>query len=1711
MFSFRHPTSCCWYPLLLLVVYLLSSEMATREIDFLKNSLEHQECEESTWRKEPVVFVRSVRKCVTLHLRDNDSSIEDTKHAIENCLALMCSDRLSTKFSLRRNWEVYFVRFLLGFTTFEEEQDFNTLTKDHYNMCSVEHSITKKIGKAMTAVLRHGTKWKNIADNKGAIPLANLLDDIHHNANPLTHHATGRIFAAMISGNDKQRFFVDVYMYDTWFPEEFNMPWDIYIGCHQGHSNLTVTPNEVNHRLTEVECYSMGWIFHVTDEKFKRSIYSDGLKRRGRDAMHFMYENDGKSGYVIKGAGTRKPREYDTTSYCVLNVRSLLNDGYDLFLSANGVVLIYDDVSLEYFWMVDKYPYLHLCVFSPGVPHSLPREVPYGKWRDGITLRKKYEEYLSADEISKYLDERGDLVEWHMPRNVGSKRRQTAWEFMGQAPPAPYMECINSLFTWEAFNNLFKEGKAETSAGSASAEGVDVNATAEASSSSPPGEVFDVEAELTTMNSQEIQAVKIISENAWHLWQAGVLSLRTIDGQKVENQHCETVTVLREFWKMSESQQMSLLSEGVSRHVWERCPLAGHSVFFMTRAWEIGRMTGYVKNYSSIEEQEAFQKELKRNMLYGWLRDIPEPCGPMDESPEAHNWFLIEQEEFMKDQGEVRMFDLFCEAVEDLYTGMIDKFVRNTPALWEEFVMRLPSGEFYLVDPDPSMPVPTEPTAENLCLDIHNNVKFSPRLCLWAIEQKLESTGEVFAPGQFAEYCYNELKQYVNERAHLDDSFYKHLVINTQSRTFEDKNYVNTIGSKVVIKPVGEILELSVKKNKTLQRTMVQTQQAQDSSAMDESGDLSPDKIPEDSMEVAEPTEDLPPGEISTGEAMEEDVEMEEAKEEEEVPQDEQDEAEVQQEQEEEPDFGDDEQEYPESELSEGALLRVNELLNSRTYEMIGMDELSDEEIEREHPRPRAANRAQARFMHNMLREDHQRIDAMLERERRAREEFHQRSRENEQRLEEARAAENLPPGETSATPSTSGDLPSGEIPDVQIEQETAEEQEVTQERDEEVKMYQEELQCRKEMDIFAKTPTAQFMELLKPEAEDQATASQKNFEKLFVKEGVIKTNHPFVNKIHEFLDRPLEPEPRVKIEVPKPEPKGEDHSAQRYECALDNLKALDKYHKLETFGFYGKYFRDTHSNALNFVKFRKTNPIAHPCAKFDIDERAFVSLYCELFYSTPTPESFFYQKAITYTCEDHRLRLKEDDKMYERSMRSKEEFEKKKEVLKAKVRQSDDEELGYDDLITDLTELFLSGEDIPRNPESVGSSSKSITTLFWNLGNWNRGLNFRVPAELDYKKLHYKEMNQERYPDHVPEDNNLFMKMVKNFRGHIILNCEASSLLVHKEYIEKNHWKMCFNDATDLCCMARLGVDGNIRQIAGPNEENSEDIWNGPKRRVSFAIFEITWGKAIPRGAFAVSTTGYFSRDDPQEYEEMTRARMSTTRVCVYHVDHDSAGKGHSITGECLAHMLYECVVHQVTIVAGDANKLAYQKQGIQLDGSFGMSTFQFWLDRFEQTIDAYLKKTVSGVCRDLSVRQFHSASFLDLLELKEKLEGKVKIDAQTRADTRDLGDCCMMTFFEFGMSMQKDGFFDEEQKDKLEYRYSVNEDLFYLTNDILLLREGDKDHHCPLLVTIEPSDLSNQEKKSFQTVESKVNRAEKRKAEQKARKAQGKAKAAP
>ena len=65
---------------------------------------------------------------------------------------------------------------------------------------------------------------------------------------------------------------------------------------------------------------------------------------------------------------------------------------------------------------------------------------------------------------------------------------------------------------------------------------------------------------------------------------------------------------------------------------------------------------------------------------------------------------------------------------------------------------------------------------------------------------------------------------------------------------------------------------------------------------------------------------------------------------------------------------------------------------------------------------------------------------------------------------------------------------------------------------------------------------------------------------------------------------------------------------------------------------------------------------------------------------------------------------------------------------------------------------------------------------------------------------------------------------------------------------------------------------------------------------------------------------------------------------------------------------------------IGGDANKMAFQRKGQQLGFSYGMSIFQFWLDRMERTVDLFLKdKIPGGIARDMNVGTFQAVSYSD------------------------------------------------------------------------------------------------------------------------------------
>ena len=137
---------------------------------------------------------------------------------------------------------------------------------------------------------------------------------------------------------------------------------------------------------------------------------------------------------VLKGPGTKPPRHYDSTRYCILKTQKLVKDGYDLFLTSNGVILIYDDLACDCFEIVGQFPYLGYNFASRTSGHSLPPEIKIGAWRKEMTAREKYQEYLPSGEISQYLED-GMLVEFRVPRTPFPKRRSTAWEFMSQEVP----------------------------------------------------------------------------------------------------------------------------------------------------------------------------------------------------------------------------------------------------------------------------------------------------------------------------------------------------------------------------------------------------------------------------------------------------------------------------------------------------------------------------------------------------------------------------------------------------------------------------------------------------------------------------------------------------------------------------------------------------------------------------------------------------------------------------------------------------------------------------------------------------------------------------------------------------------------------------------------------------------------------------------------------------------------------------------------------------------------------------------------------------------------------------------------------------------------------------------------------------------------------------------------------------------------------------
>ena len=184
----------------------------------------------------------------------------------------------------------------------------------------------------------------------------------------------------------------------------------------------------------------------------------------------------------------------------------------------------------------------------------------------------------------------------------------------------------------------------------------------------------------------------------------------------------------------------------------------------------------------------------------------------------------------------------------------------------------------------------------------------------------------------------------------------------------------------------------------------------------------------------------------------------------------------------------------------------------------------------------------------------------------------------------------------------------------------------------------------------------------------------------------------------------------------------------------------------------------------------------------------------------------------------------------------------------------------------------------------------------------------------------------------------------------------------------------------------ARLGKDGYIKQIAGYHTDDNDTR----VRQVSWAIFEVSWGKTKDR--------------DTDEIVDLTRARMRMTRVCVYHVGQKYASDSAGIVGECLAVMAFECARYQVDFIAGDGNKACYystpKSPGVP---TYQHSLIQFWINRMVGVATQAMRKYFDSSCPPIRVKHFISCSYRDLDFLATHLEWHYNSNIHRRAHEQD------------------------------------------------------------------------------------------------------------
>ena len=111
----------------------------------------------------------------------------------------------------------------------------------------------------------------------------------------------------------------------------------------------------------------------------------------------------------------------------------------------------------------------------------------------------------------------------------------------------------------------------------------------------------------------------------------------------------------------------------------------------------------------------------------------------------------------------------------------------------------------------------------------------------------------------------------------------------------------------------------------------------------------------------------------------------------------------------------------------------------------------------------------------------------------------------------------------------------------------------------------------------------------------------------------------------------------------------------------------------------------------------------------------------------------------------------------------------------------------------------------------------------------------------------------------------------------------------------------------------------------------------------------------------------------------------------------------------------------------------------------------------------------------------------------------------------TTDKGDCCMLSIVEWGHARleYEDDLFRFEDEDHMtyvgEFYFKVNETCLHGDHNIFMVAPNDRDAHNPILVHLNPSDMTWNERGSYKPSQMKIKRKQQRKETQRQNKRKG------